>query len=61
MAYLARWRLKLAVDILVSSHANVIDIAAQVGYSSEAAFKREFGFPPAQFRRSRTPDKTEQP
>jgi AraC-like DNA-binding protein len=57
MAYLARWRLKLAAEILASSTANVGEIAAQVGYASEAAFnrvfKREFGCPPAQFRRSR--------
>ncbi len=57
MAYLARWRLKLAAEILVSSNGNVSEIAAEVGYASEAAFnrmfKREFGCPPAQFRRSR--------
>jgi AraC-like DNA-binding protein len=57
MAYLARWRLKLAAELLVSSRANVGEIAAEVGYASEAAFnrvfKREFGCPPAQFRRSR--------
>ncbi len=57
MAYLARWRLKLAAEILVSSNANVAEIAAEVGYASEAAFnrvfKREFGCPPAQFRRPR--------
>jgi len=57
MAYLARWRLKLGAEILLSSEANVGEIAAEVGYASEAAFnrvfKREFGCPPAQFRRSR--------
>lgn len=57
MAYLMRWRLKLAAEILASSNANVGDVAAEVGYASEAAFnrvfKREFGCPPAQFRRSR--------
>jgi len=57
MAYLARWRLKLAAEMLVSSDSNVGEIAAEVGYASEAAFnrvfKREFGCPPAQFRRSR--------
>ena len=56
MAYLARWRLKLAAEILVSSNSNVGEVAAEVGYASEAAFnrvfKREFGYPPAQFRRS---------
>ncbi len=57
MAYLARWRLKLAAEMLRSSHANVGEIAAEVGYESEAAFnrafKRQFGYPPAQFRRTR--------
>jgi AraC-like DNA-binding protein len=62
MAYLARWRLKLAAEILVSSNLNAGEIAAEVGYASEAAFNRAFkrylGFPPAQFRRSRTVRKT---
>jgi AraC-like DNA-binding protein len=57
MAYLNRWRLKLAAETLISSNANVAEIAAEVGYASEAAFnrafKREFGCPPAHFRRSR--------
>jgi transcriptional regulator GlxA family with amidase domain len=57
MAYLARWRLKLAADKLVCSNANVGEIATEVGYVSESAFsrvfKREFGCPPAQFRRFR--------
>jgi AraC-like DNA-binding protein len=58
MAYLARWRLKLAAEILASSNANICEVAAEIGYASEAAFnrvfKREFGCPPAQFRRSRS-------
>ncbi len=58
MAYLARWRLKLAAEMLVSSDSNAGEIAAEVGYASEAAFnrafKREFGCPPAQFRRLRS-------
>jgi AraC-like DNA-binding protein len=62
MAYLTRWRLKLAAETLVTSSANVVDIAAEVGYASEAAFnrvfKREFGCPPAQFRRSRNASQT---
>jgi AraC-like DNA-binding protein len=61
MAYLGRWRLKLAAEMLVSSNAHVGEIAAEVGYASEAAFnrvfKREFGCPPAQFRRSSTGQK----
>jgi len=57
MAYLGRWRIKLAAETLASSDANVGAVAAEVGYASEAAFnrafKREFGCPPAQFRRSK--------
>jgi AraC-like DNA-binding protein len=55
MAYLAQWRLKLAAEKLQSTQASVAEIAAEVGYGSEAAFnrafKRKFGCPPAQFRR----------
>jgi len=55
MAYLAQWRLKLGAEILQSTEDSVAEVAAAVGYGSEAAFnrafKREFKFPPAQFRR----------
>lgn len=55
MAYLARWRLKLAAEILQSTEDSVAEVAVTVGYESEAgfnrAFKREFSCPPAQFRR----------
>lgn len=57
MAYLTKWRLKLAAEILQSTEDSVADVAAAVGYGSEAAFnrafKREFDCPPAQFRRNR--------
>ena len=57
MAYLAKWRLKLGADILLTSGDSVAQVAAAVGYGSEAAFnrafKREFDCPPAQFRRQR--------
>ena len=57
MAYLARWRLKLGAEMLDSSERSVAEVATAVGYASEAAFnrafKREFGAPPAQFRRAR--------
>ena len=57
MAYLARWRLKLGAEILLSTENSVAEVAAAVGYGSEAAFnrafKREFEYPPAQFRRRR--------
>jgi len=55
MAYLARWRLKLAAEILQSTEDSIAEVAVAVGYETEAgfnrAFKREFNSPPAQFRR----------
>ena len=59
MVYLTGWRLRLAAQALTSSSKGVGDIAAAVGYESEAAFnrafKRAFGVPPARYRRqSRT-------
>jgi AraC-like DNA-binding protein len=57
MAYLGRWRLKLGAEILESTEDSVAEVAAAVGYGSEAAFnrafRREFDCPPAQFRRHR--------
>jgi AraC-like DNA-binding protein len=55
MAYLTGWRLRLAAQALSASSKGVADVAAAVGYESEAAFnrafKREFGVPPARYRR----------
>ena len=55
IAYLTGWRLRLAAQALTSSAKGVADIAAGVGYESEAAFnrafKRAFGLPPARYRR----------
>jgi len=55
MEYLTRWRILLAARHLRESGAPIVDIAAGVGYESEAAFnrafKREFGAPPAAWRR----------
>jgi AraC-like DNA-binding protein len=54
IAYLTRWRLQLATQLLTSTSNSVAQIAAEVGYESEPsfnrAFKREFGLPPARFR-----------
>ena len=60
MSYLTRWRLQIGARMLKSSNRSVAEIAAEVGYESEAAFnrafKREFEAPPARFRlNSRTP------
>jgi AraC-like DNA-binding protein len=57
MQYLARWRLQTAAQELRSGGRSLASIAAQVGYESEAAFnrafKREFGMPPAGWRKNR--------
>jgi AraC-like DNA-binding protein len=54
MAYLTRWRLQVAARSLEKTSRGVADIAAEVGYESEAAFnrafKREFGQPPGRYR-----------
>jgi AraC-like DNA-binding protein len=54
MTYLSRWRLQLAARSLESTSRGVAEIAADVGYESEAAFnrafKREFGQPPGRYR-----------
>ena len=56
MRYLTRWRLALAAQRLRTSRETVARIADRTGYESEAAFnrafKREFGVPPANWRRS---------
>jgi AraC-like DNA-binding protein len=55
ITYLTRWRLQLAARSLEKTSRGVAEIAADVGYESEAAFnrafKREFGKPPGQYRR----------
>lgn len=55
IAYLTRWRLRLAARALASTGDSVARIALEVGYESEAAFnrafKREYGDPPARYRR----------
>ena len=56
MQYITRWRLALAAQMLRSSRDPIVRIAEQAGYESEAAFtrafKREFGAPPAGWRRA---------
>ncbi len=55
MTYLTRWRLQLAARLLERTPRGVAEIAAEVGYESEAAFnrafKREFRQPPGKYRR----------
>jgi AraC-like DNA-binding protein len=56
LAYLARWRLQLGARLLLTTNRKVLQVAGDVGYESEAAFnrafKREFGAPPARYRRA---------
>jgi transcriptional regulator GlxA family with amidase domain len=54
MTYLTRCRLRMAARSLEKTSRGVAEIAADVGYESEAAFnrafKREFGQPPGKYR-----------
>ncbi len=54
MTYLTRWRMQLAARSLEKTSRGVAEIAADVGYESEAAFnrafKREYGQPPGRYR-----------
>jgi AraC-like DNA-binding protein len=55
--YLAQWRMVLAANLLAGSNAPLARIAQDVGYQTDSAFsrafRREFGTPPAAWRRSR--------
>ncbi|SDL54471.1 AraC-type DNA-binding protein [Glycomyces sambucus] len=55
LAYLTSWRLTLAARLLADTDAPLSAVARRVGYASEfafaAAFKRDFGTPPGQFRK----------
>jgi len=55
MRYCAQWRMRMAANMLRDGRHNTANIAYAVGFNSEAAFnrafKREFGEPPATWRR----------
>jgi len=57
MQYLTSWRLAMAEARLRRGEGSILRIATDVGYESQAAFnrafKREFGLPPAAWRRQR--------
>ncbi len=59
LKYIALWRLDLAADHLRAGTLKVNEIAAAVGYGSEAAlnraFKAQFGVTPGAFRRDGKP------
>ncbi|WP_284314012.1 AraC family transcriptional regulator [Labrys miyagiensis] len=54
MHYLARWRMQIASELLSTGTGNLANIAAEIGYESEAAFSRAFkkmiGVPPSAWR-----------
>ena len=58
MRYLTLWRMQVAAQRLRETHTSLAQIAAEVGYDSEAAFarafKREFNVTPAAWRRGNT-------
>jgi len=55
MRYCARWRMRMAANMLREGRDNTANIAYEVGFNSEAAFsrafKREYGVPPATWKR----------
>ena len=55
MQYLTQWRMLLAANLLRGSNAGLARIAEDVGYQTDTAFsrafRREFGEPPAAWRR----------
>lgn len=59
IAYLTQRRLQFAADLLLESDSTLTSIARQVGYGSpfalSAAFKREFGRSPQDYRALRKP------
>ena len=58
MQYLTQWRMLLAANLLCCSNAPLARIAVDVGYQTDTAFsrafRREFGAPPAAWRRSKS-------
>ncbi len=57
MQYLTQWRMLLAANLLCRSNAPLTRIAEDVGYQTDTAFsrafRREYGAPPAAWRRNR--------
>jgi pimeloyl-ACP methyl ester carboxylesterase/AraC-like DNA-binding protein len=60
MRYCARWRMRMAANLLRDGKQNSANVAYAVGFNSEAAFnrafKREYGDPPAAWRRKALAD-----
>jgi AraC-like DNA-binding protein len=58
MEYLTQWRMVLAANLLCRSNAPLARIAEDVGYRTDTAFirafRREYGSPPAAWRRQQS-------
>jgi AraC-like DNA-binding protein len=58
MEYLTQWRMLLAANLLCRSNAALARIAEDVGYQTDTAFirafRREYGVPPAAWRRQQS-------
>lgn len=58
MQYLTQWRMLLAANLLSQSNAPLARIAEDVGYQTDTAFsrafRREYGLPPAAWRRNQS-------
>lgn len=55
LRYLAQWRMQIAIGMLRRGDVGIAEIAAKIGYGSEAAFSRAFhnmmGAPPSNWRK----------
>ena len=65
MQYLTQWRMLLAANLLSGSNAPLARIAEDVGYQTDTAFsrafRREYGTPPAAWRRRQAARPAEAP
>lgn len=56
MQYLTQWRMVMAANLLRRSNAPLSRVAEEVGYQNDTsfsrAFRREYGQPPAAWRRN---------
>jgi AraC-like DNA-binding protein len=65
MQYLTHWRMLLAANLLARSNGSLARIAEEVGYETDTAFsrafRREYGVPPAAWRRRQLPASATRP